>query len=120
MKSQPAPMLAFSLEPGILRDSGEPKRLIIPGTEKSIQLELIVASTADYKNYAVTIKTVEGNEMWSKAGLQPQQLEWGKTFVLNVPTIALPLNDYILTLKGISANGAFEVIHSYFFGVLRK
>jgi len=120
MKPQPTQMLAFSLEPGLLRDSGEPKRLIIPGAVQSVQLELIVDSASDYKNYAVTIKTVEGNEMWSKTGLQAQQMEWGQKVIFSVPTIALPLNDYILTLKGITADGAFEVIQSYFFSVLRK
>jgi hypothetical protein len=120
IKPQPTQMLAFSLEPGLLRDSGEPKRLIIPGAMQSVQLELILDSASNYKNYAVTIKTVEGNEIWSKSGLQAQQLEWGQKVIVNVPTIALPLNDYILRLKSINAEGAFEVIHSYFFGVLRK
>jgi len=121
MKSQSTPMLAFSLEPGLLRDSGEQKRLIIPTNAQSVQLELIVASTSDYQNFAVIIKTVEGIEVWSKTGLQAQQqLQWGKTVVVNVPTIALPLNDYLLTLKGITSNGDFEVIQSYFFSVLRR
>lgn len=120
MKPQPTPMLAFSLEPGLLRDNGEQKRLVIPTNAQSVQLELIVATASDYQNFAVIIKTVEGIEVWSKTGLQAQQLEWSKQVIVNIPTIALPHNDYIITLKGISANGDFEVIHSYFFGVLRK
>ena len=94
--------------------------MIIPGAAESVQLELILDSVSEYKNYAVTIKTVEGNEIWSKTGLQAQQLEWGQKVILNVPALALPLNDYILTLKGITADKAFEVIHSYFFSVLRQ
>lgn len=120
MKPQPTHMLAFSLEPGLLRDACETKRLIIPQAAQSVQLELILDSVSDYKNYAVTIKTVEGNEMWSKAGLQATQMDWGQKVVVNVPTIALPLNDYLLTLKGITSNGDFEVIQNYFFSVLRK
>ena len=120
MKSQPQQMLAFSLEPGLLRDTSEPKRLIIPGSARTVQLELILESVSDYNNYAVTINTVEGNEIWSKTGLQATQLDWGKKVVVNVPTIALPLNDYLLTLKGITSDGDFEVIQNYFFSVLRK
>ena len=120
MKPQPTVALAFTLEPGILRDSGEQKRLIIPKTVQSVQLGLIFNSTSDYKNYAVEIKTVEGNEIWSKADLIAQQRDWGRKLILNVPAIALSLNDYILTLQGITPGGDFEIVQRYFLSVLRQ
>ncbi len=120
MKQQPTQMLAFSLEPGLLRDAGETKRFIIPVAAQSVQLELIFDSVSDYKNYGVEIKTVEENIIWSKTGLEATKMDWGQKVDVIVPTIALPLNDYLLTLKGITSKGAFEVIHNYFFSVLRK
>jgi len=120
IKSQPAQMLAFSLEPGLLRDTSEPKRLVIPKAAQLVQLELILDSAVDYKNYAVTIKTVEGNEIWSKTGLMAQQAQWGQKVIVKIPSIALPLNDYILTLQGITPDGEFEVVQRYFFRTIRR
>jgi len=119
IKPQPTQMPAFSLQPGLLRDTGEQKRLVVPQAAQSIQFELIIDPVSEYQDYAVTIKTVEGNEIWSQTGVQAQKLAWGQKVILNIHAIALPQNDYILTLEGIVPGDDFEIVHNYFFSVLK-
>ncbi len=119
-ESQPTPMLAFVLEPGILRDAESQRRLVIPADLPSVRFDLLIEAEPAYKNYHVVVKTVEGNEVWSRRGLMSHPQAWGQTLTLILPAIALNMNDYIVTLNGITATGKTEVIHRYFFSVSRK
>lgn len=119
-KSEAMPTLAFVLDPGILRDAESKHQLVIPGTVQRIKLDLFIESEVDFKNYRVVLTTVEGNQVWSQITPVRQKQNWGQTINLSLPVIALPANDFILTLSGINAPGDFEVIHRYFFSVVRN
>jgi len=119
-QSQPTPMLAFVLEPGILRDAESQRRLVIPANLPSVRFDLLIEAEPAYQSYQVVVKTVEGNEVWSRRSLMSHPQAWGQTLTLNLPAIALNMNDYIVTLSGITATGKTEVIHRYFFSVSRK
>ena len=120
MKPQPAPMLAFALEPGILRDATEPKRLVIPRNVQMVKFDLFIETENLYTNYHAALKTVEGDEVWSQIGLMAQKTAWGQSLNIDLPTIAFNNDDYILTLSGITPEGKSEILHRYFFSVVRK
>lgn len=120
MKPQPAPMLAFALEPGLLRDAESQRRLVIPSNVQSVRFDLIVEAGNGFQNYLVSIKTVEGDEVYSQSGMIAQKAAGGQSLNLNLPTIAFPTEDYILTLSGITPEGTSEILHRYFFSVVRK
>jgi len=120
MKPQPTPMLAFALEPGLLRDATSQRRLVIPANVQMVKLDLFIETENFYNNYHATLKTVEGDEMWSQIGLMAQKTVWGQSLNLNLPTISFNNDDYILTLSGITPEGKTEILHRYFFSVVRK
>lgn len=120
MKPEPTPMVAFSLEPGILRDTESQRRLVIPHDVQRVKFDLFVETDEIYNNYLAVLKTVEGYEVYSQTGLIAQKKEWGQMLNLNLPVMALKTDDYILTLSGITAAGEFEILHRYFFSLNRK
>jgi hypothetical protein len=107
----PAPPAVFSfvLAPGLTRDGGGPKRLIVPAGAGSVQLQL--QAKVRYPRYRASIQTLDGAEVWSRD--VP-----GTTLV--IPASALPRGDYMVTLLGITASGDAEDAGDFYFSVARR
>jgi hypothetical protein len=74
----------------------------------------------DYKSYRAALETVEGRDVWSRAGLQARQQGQGKAVVLNIPASVFSDDDYILTLQGLTPSGEPAGVGEYSFRVVRK
>lgn len=116
---QPA-VVAFVLGPDLRRASDPEKRFVIPSGVASVQLQLDLESRIDHKSYRVALETAAGSELWSQDVQRPRTTAAGKALVIILPAIILAPDDYIIKVKGITANGAFEEVNEYFFPVLKR
>ncbi len=121
LSQDPGEMLAFLLEPGRLRaDEGERHRLRIPATARHIRLQLIAESVGQATTYRAILRSVSGEEVWSRSGLDYTAQPWGVEVWAELPASVLASDDYILTLSGREQNGPWYVVARYSFGVLRQ
>ena len=112
-------IVAFVLNLGLVRSAAEGRRLVIPPDARQVRLR-VHFKVGDYRRYRAALETVEGREVWSRAGLSAQRRGRDKTVVLNVPASVLRDEDYILTLSGVTATGDPVGVGEYAFRVIRK
>jgi len=108
-------IMSFLLTPGLIRGTAAAQRLVVPPGARLVLLQINLRGQR-YASYRAVIRTVEGRVVWSKSELQAQ----AKGLLISTPSSVLSNDDYVLTLSGISATGATEVIEEYSFSVLKK
>lgn len=110
--SRPEPALvAFTLTPGVVRDLGEANTLRIPAEAKLVRLE-VEHEDESYQRYRAVLRTVACREVWRQTGLRPRR-PGTPTVVLVLPARLLRTDDYILSLSGANAGGAFEDVGDF-------
>jgi hypothetical protein len=118
--SQAPTILAFSLSPVLVRSSNDQQVLIIPADSNLVRLNLRV-DHSEKRRFNTTIRTVEGEEVWKQQNIKIRLDRNGNASIMaSVPSRALPVGDYILTLTAINSPASQEEINRYFFRVLRK
>jgi hypothetical protein len=115
---QPGNVYVVSLTPGLTRDSGELKRVTIPGKTDSVQLQLILPDT-EYQKYKVELQSSEGRTIQSQDNLAAQLIDGSRKVVVPVPAKLLPVGDYQLRLSGVDNLGQTEPLSRYYFRVVR-
>jgi hypothetical protein len=91
--------------------AGEPPRkLIIPPGAKLVQLKFKL-SAARYQSYRVALQTLEGSEVWSRAGLRAHPARSGASVLLEIPAKWFNKGAYVLTLSGSRAPGEFAELN---------
>lgn len=111
---QNAPRLATFLLASVGREESKQRTLRITAATDLVQLQIKLKSR-DYSSYQATLRTVEGQSVWSRKPVKARLTQTGAAVVLPIPAKRLPSGDYILTLSGISATGeAEDVSNSYF------
>jgi hypothetical protein len=108
----------FILTPGLSRDAGSARNLIIPPGTTQIQLRLPLEQgmSTDFKNYRVLLSLAEGASVWSGA-VKPAG---DRTLVMNLPARLFRRGDYVIELKGVTAGGNTEPVAEYSFRILQK
>jgi len=121
LTTEPLPpgIISLILTPGIVRGTGDAKRLIITPEARQVRLQVSFGQ-GDYESYGVVIRTVEGRAIWSKSGLKAQSKGSGKVVVFQAPAGVFATEDYILTLSGQNGAGPSEDLSEYFFSVSKK
>jgi len=112
-------LISLILTPGLVRGSGDAKRLLISPDTRLVRLQVRFAR-GEYDSYSVVIRTVSGSEVWTKAGLKASQGSAGKVVIVQMPAGSFKTEDYILSLSGQSGSTPPEVINEYFFSVAKK
>ena len=108
----------FVLSPGLR--GGGPKVFTFPPGAQTVKLRVEFESD-DYPSYHAELRTQAGDrQVWSSGNLHARA--GGK---INIIDLGLSANlfqpqGYLLNLKGVTANGESEDIHSYQFRVLKK
>jgi putative zinc finger protein len=132
--TQPTGIISLLLTPGLVRGSGDAKRLVIPPEARQVRLQVsfprgdrLVSQgragerqTSTYDRYSVIIQTVEGKTVWTKSGLTAQRSASRSVVAVPVPAGILTTEDYILTLNGQKGAGSAETISEYFFSVSKR
>lgn len=108
---------SVTLLPFNLRDKGTPlPRLPITSASEVVQLRVTsVANT--YQNYKVEIHAIGGGQL-VQFELKPQPS--GDTLVLQLPARLLKPNDYVVTIRGVNAQGVIEDVGEYAFRVVQQ
>lgn len=109
---------AFILTPGLSRDGGSARNLIIPQGTTQIQLRLPLeqGTSRDFKNYRVLLSLADGARVWSGA-VRPAG---DRTLVMNLPAHLVRRGDYVLELKGVTAGENTESVAEYSFRILEE
>jgi hypothetical protein len=113
-------MIAFNLTPGLSRNGGAVKQLMIPPGIISIGLNLYLEEDK-YPAYRASLETLAGKSVWRKAGLKARADSKGHQIIsLSVPSDTLKNGDYVVKLDGITKSGEVEEnIAAYRFAIAR-
>lgn len=101
----------FELSPVFERAAGKAVT-VRPGQASAVRLRLPLEQD-EWETYSATLETVEGRAVWSRQGLKAT----GKALLVQVPANAIPSGDYILRIRGKSANQPEESVADYSFAV---
>jgi hypothetical protein len=108
---QVAPALSFILTSAATRgDRGTV--LEVPPGAPSIHLRLLTSAGSAHSAYRIALRTADGTPVWNGS---PQSLD-----SIDLPAAQLANGDYLLSLEGKNARGAFEAIEDYAFRVVRR
>jgi len=109
---------SFVLTPGLLRDSGASKTLVIPqnAAQVSFQLPLEQGTVTDYKSYRASITLADGKKIWSGSVRKSP----GETLQLALPARLFEPGDYILELRGTTSARTSEAVAEYAFRIGRR
>lgn len=105
------PIPTFELSPVFERAAGKAVT-VRPGQASAVRLRLPLEQD-EWETYSATLETVEGRAVWTRQGLKAA----GKALLAQVPASAIPPGDYILRIRGKSANQTEESVADYSFAV---
>jgi hypothetical protein len=117
LERQAASVIAFTLEPRLLRDSGARHDLLVPAGATVVRLTAPM-SQSGYRSFSAALKTPEDRQVWQQQDIQPQP--GVKSLTLAVPAAVLPSGDYILSVTGVTASGRNESVADFAFRVTKR
>lgn len=110
-------VISMVLTTNLTRDNTKTKLLNIPSTAQVLQLKLLLAEqTESYPTYQVTIKTVDGKQVWQQKIVDDIK----KSITLSVKTAVFASDDYLVTVSGIDKNGEILELADYYFRVAKQ
>ncbi len=121
-KSEFAPhSVSLALTVGVVRggDNRQIPTLVIQPDTTQAQL-LLNLKENDYSSYRASLQTVAGKEVFSQPNVKPRRAITGASFIFTVPARKLESGDYVLTLRGVSANGEVEDLSKSLFRVEKR
>ena len=92
---------------GAVRGTEGPRRLRIPAGTDHVDLQVDLEGETGFDSYRLALRTVAGDEIWSRAGLEPSTTSWGSALELSVPVDSLTSGEYELMVFG-NADGAWD------------
>jgi hypothetical protein len=110
-------LIAVTLDPGLLRDFGGSKRILIPAGTNLAQFDLKM-EPLDYPQYQAILRRVDEGKIWTQISPKAESGVQSASFRLIVPVSILGPGDYVLKLSGITAVGDSEDIGSYYFRII--
>jgi hypothetical protein len=107
------PVLAtFTLTAGATRGEGEGNDITLPRQAQRVRFRLELLPN-DYKTYSVFLQRVEGPRLFEADHPKATRSKAGETLAIEVPARLLSPGTFVLTLMGMSANGAPEEAGKY-------
>ena len=112
------PVLSIPLNDSLNRASGQGQKFAVPAGVDIVQLQLPLPATP-YQSYQVTLRVVDGAELFTVGDLVAQQTEAGRLLNLRLPPRLLTPRDYTLSVGGRTTDGRAEAVADYYFRVLK-
>ena len=109
----------FLLTPGLIRDAGEPRQLVVPANTNRVRLQLGLRRKSEHPRYRVVLRTFEGVEMWNRSGLSARRAGAGQAVIAQLPAKLLAGGDYELVLQG-ATGGDYEDVDEYYFRIVKQ
>jgi hypothetical protein len=97
-------------------ETGAAPKLIIKKETEEVRLQLKLKEN-EYKNYNLVLQRVGGNEIYNRKHLKPRTAKSGTSLNVTIPASKIATGDYILTLRGLTANGNVEDVSQSLFRV---
>lgn len=96
--------------------NGSPNELTLPRSPANFVISVQLEEEGSYKAYRMMISTVQNQLIWKGSGLKPDRynsltVEFNSTFFRQ--------EDYLLTVEGVSEDGATSVVGKYSLRVLK-
>jgi len=119
-RSLPANVVTFevALQPTLLREGGEMKRVFLTKNIKFVRLKLKLPS-GKYELYRAVCKTVEGEELFQISDLRPEPEGDSGTILLIIPAEFLSVGDYQIEVNGIAADGSLAESGRYYVRIIK-
>lgn len=112
----PGNKIGVALRPGLVRDSGEIKKISFSNNVETLVLKLELAAS-DYNRYRAIIQSAEGIKIFEVENLESQTSANGNFVILPVASKLLANGDYQIKLSGLTSNAKYEDIDSYYFRI---
>lgn len=112
----PTTLLSFLLTPGLSRDIDSTKRLTIPSGTTQLRLQLRLKRPGSYQSYQAVLQTLDGANLLTRT--LPHSA--GQMVTVMIPAKLMPSGDYVVVLKGKTADGQMEEIDEYHFSTTRQ
>ena len=109
----------FLLTPGLTRDGGEMRELVI-GKASQVHLTLGLRRNTEHPSYRAVLRTLEGAEVWSQSGLSARRAGARQAVVVQLRSTLLAGGDYELILQGARPAGNYEDVDEYYFRIVKK
>ncbi len=85
------------------------QRLRIPAGIDHVDLQVDLTGDTGFESYRLALRTIAGDEIWSRAGLKLQAPSWGSGVELRLPAASLVPGNYELMVFGNSAGELEEL-----------
>jgi hypothetical protein len=113
----PGRILAVQLTSGMSRGVTEIKTISIPAGTDTVQLELRIDATGQYRGYAAVLQALDGLEKFKNDSLTARTLGVGGVVDFQVPAALLNQANYSVKLSGVNQTGQLENLGRYSFRV---
>jgi hypothetical protein len=94
------------------------QKVLIPSGTSVVELRCPLPN-GSYGSYQATLRVVNDGEVFAVDKLQAEDAGDGKTLPLRIPARLLTPQDYIFTVKGLTADGRLEDVADYFFRIVK-
>jgi hypothetical protein len=111
---------SIALTPGIERDGGKVKKLRLAPEVEQLRIQLDVRAEGEYESFRASLQTADGDEIWSRARLKAKRTPSGRFIFLTIDVSVLVPGDYVIILKGTTADHPVEEAGDYYLTILRK
>ena len=115
----PSSIFAFTLN-ALLVKGAEGSRIAIPPSARLLRIRLELDRAESYRGYRVGLRRAESRGLRHIASRHARPNASGRVVMASLPAGLFTTGDYILTLKGVTASGAFEDVADYQFSIVKK
>jgi hypothetical protein len=113
-------VVSLLLSPMIMRSGNDVQQLKISKATTEVLLQMRIQEP-EARNFRVSLRTVEGAQVWSGSAGKPGAPEKkGSTLAIRIPASKFSTNDYILTLSANNGANQRQEISRYFFTVIKQ
>jgi len=110
---------SFLLTPGLLKDSREIQRVILPAEMGLFRLHLDLG-VDNYESYRAVLHEAVGDEIWTQNNLEADTTNGRVVVSVILPATLLRHGVYYLRLSGVASRDEIELVGRYFFRVLEE
>lgn len=110
-------VVVFSVLPGLSRTDQETPSVTLSPATRRIQLQLRIDEPV-YDRYLAELQTPELDTVWVEKDLKAAPDE--SSVIMSLPVRLIDRSDYLISLSGAGPDGAYEVLETYHFRVIKK
>jgi hypothetical protein len=114
-----AQVASLYLSPFSPREATASNSLRLRPDTSAARLHLAFKQGGAYRSYNVVVRTIDGEQVFSRKGLNAAFSASGKNITITVAPSIFSHQDYIITLDGLTVHGKLETIGDYYFRVER-